>query len=554
MSRSDRYPATDPESPRVDIPWLTIGTLLLVAAPMCNYVVFAQVCGVNIPWWDEWAFVPILHSALTGHLTLTELWAQHNEDRVLFPNIVELILASFTRYNVTAELLTSAGCQVLTFLGIAAIYVRRRLGPLWGLVPVSALLFSLVQSYNTLSGFALLWFLGLLALTTVAVALEALPKHRWALALAVLGAVVASYSGFQGLLVWLAALPYLVGSRVGWVPRILWIGFAAIAWIVYFVGLGLQPSAIGGSSVYFAAEHPVAALRYLIVLVGSVVPVPFSAATVVIGVAIVVLAAGALGWSFASGAVHRDPALRLPLTLLVYGILFAVATTVGRASFGTLEATSPRYTTTTLVLLLGLYLVLLRWSQSPRPWKPNWGSVLLAACGLVLVGQVGATLQTGWASGLQTRSARMLAADLVVNLARAPSSLVEENVYPYRGPFLPEQVRFLERFRLSIFATSAARADLRLGVVPGGELSPSLPVSGALRALVRGSSSDARAWSVLSTLYSDRPDLQAAFPRGSAHFARDLLTWATTSGVGTDADSVFLRPFRSELDRLLRGA
>ena len=534
--------------------WLRIVLVVLTALPLAVYIFYVLQFGVNIPWWDEWAFVPILHSMLTGHLTFAQLWAQHNEDRILFPNLIELVLASLTRYNVEVELIASAGFQVLTFLAIALLYRRRHVGPAWGLIPVSAMLFSLVQSYNMLSGFALLWSLGLFGLALAVVALDHLPGHWWALPVALIGAVLASYSGFQGLLVWPAALPYLVDPGTTWRTRGIWTGLGAVAWLVYFAGLNLQPSGIGGSSVYFALEHPLAAGRYLLVLVGSVIPVPLSTATFLVGGVILALSAVAFVWSCTSRRVRTDPALRFPAALLIYGVLFALATTVGRSSFGTLEATSPRYTTSVLVLLTGLYLVLLRWSRH-TPHQPTMvGSTLLGTCGLIIAVQFVASMQSGWQTGPQARSARLLAADLVVNLDRAPPSLVQDFVYPYPGPFLPAQVNVLERYHLSIFGTPAASVDARLGVVPGGALARSLEAPPSVEQLLRRSRSDARAWAILSTIYESRGDLQAAFPRRSVPFALSLLRWATTSGVGSDGDSVFLRPYRSELDQLLQAA
>src|ERR1700722_16688461 len=46
----------------------------------------------NILVADQWDDVNILRSAHDGSLTLGTLWAQHTENRILFPNVVVLVL------------------------------------------------------------------------------------------------------------------------------------------------------------------------------------------------------------------------------------------------------------------------------------------------------------------------------------------------------------------------------------------------------------------------------------------------------------------------------
>ena len=534
--------------------WVVLPGVLILGL-ITFYFYYVLHFGVNVPWWDEWNFIPILHAMLTGHLTWNELWAQHNEDRILFPNLLELTLASVTHYNVLAELVASAALLTLTFAGFASLYIRHRLGSLWALVPVAALVYSPVQNYNTLSGFALLWFLALFGLAVALVSLDRLDGHWWLLPIAAGGATIASFSTLPGLLIWPAMLPYLVRVGSTWTQRGIWAILGVSAWIFYFMGLDLQPSAIGGSSTTFFVHNPVAAAHYLVVLVGSVIPVPEGEATSIFGVIILALTVTALTWCCTAGRMRRDPALLFPLSLLLYGLLDETVTTVGRASFGVLEATSPRYTTFTLMLLVGIYLILLRWRQQNVSTDGlGSGSFVLGVFAVILVFQAVISFRAGWQEGSAARSSRLLAADLVVNIDRAPTSLLEENVYPYPGRYLPEQVRFLKRYRLSIFATPAAGTFARLGIVPGGQLSQSLPASAAVDSALQASTRESRAWEVLSTLYDSRPDLQSAFPRGSPQRTLQLLEWATTSGVGSDPDHIYLRPYGMQLEQLLQVA
>ncbi len=40
---------------------------------------------VNVPFMDDWQFVPLLERAMNGTLTFKELWAPHDEHRLLLP-------------------------------------------------------------------------------------------------------------------------------------------------------------------------------------------------------------------------------------------------------------------------------------------------------------------------------------------------------------------------------------------------------------------------------------------------------------------------------------
>src|SRR6476469_10077900 len=47
---------------------------------------------VNVPFMDDWQFVPLLERARNGTLTFQELWAPHDEHRLLLPRLI--IIAS----------------------------------------------------------------------------------------------------------------------------------------------------------------------------------------------------------------------------------------------------------------------------------------------------------------------------------------------------------------------------------------------------------------------------------------------------------------------------
>src|ERR1700694_2659934 len=91
--------------------WATEGVanaiaLLGFCCALALYFWFIHQYGVNAIYVDQWDNIALLtHSSFfqnsyMGHMSLTHLWAQHNESRMLFPNLVVLLLGTTTHMNV----------------------------------------------------------------------------------------------------------------------------------------------------------------------------------------------------------------------------------------------------------------------------------------------------------------------------------------------------------------------------------------------------------------------------------------------------------------------
>jgi hypothetical protein len=124
---------------------------VIFAAPVIAYFWLVHTYGVNTIWVDQWSDLSLLKQAYSGHLTLSALWAQHTDNRILFPNLVVLLLAKTTQFNVVDEEYLSA----ITLVGAIVVLImghRRRppRAPLIAYVPVVFVMLSFVQSGNTL--------------------------------------------------------------------------------------------------------------------------------------------------------------------------------------------------------------------------------------------------------------------------------------------------------------------------------------------------------------------------------------------------------------------
>ncbi len=87
---------------------LGILTVAGFALPVLAYFAFVNRYAVNVLLFDQWSDVALVEKAFSGHLSLGDLWAQHNENRILFPNLIVLALAYTTHLNIRTGQFISA--------------------------------------------------------------------------------------------------------------------------------------------------------------------------------------------------------------------------------------------------------------------------------------------------------------------------------------------------------------------------------------------------------------------------------------------------------------
>ena len=184
----------------------TIDRLLLAAAWALPVLVLGLVLrlGVNVPFSDEWDFIPYVFHAQNGTLTLDELWRQHNEHRMFFASLMVLALAKLGGWNLIRE-------EVVSVLLCAAVQcvlwrlVRRTLPPAATPIAFAAMalaLWNTGQAENFAMGLQMGWWLLLLCVVVVAWRLCAAPRRPRDIIIAGVAATVASYCSELGLLAW----------------------------------------------------------------------------------------------------------------------------------------------------------------------------------------------------------------------------------------------------------------------------------------------------------------------------------------------------------------
>jgi hypothetical protein len=518
----------------------------LGAAAYFGYVARFAATGV---YQDEWNWVGLVSKSYAGTLTLGDLWVQHNENRMLFPNVIAILLGRGTGFNDLAFIYLGAALLVATAC-LLAVACRRELSrhP-FAYLPAIFVIFSVAQYENSLWAFQLAWFMAVACIAGAIAMLTARRLDTSRLVGAIALGVVASYSVIAGLTIWPAGLVALLRPGVTRQQQTAWC-VAGVALTGLYV-VDYRRETFGG-----LPSHLPQAVQGFFVSVGSVVPAltnaPRTGADLTVPTVIGAIITVAAGLVLVSWAVQRprDRVLTVAAALIVVGLLFDLMLMPSRLSRDVLNATLSRYTTFNLVLLAGVYvgairvLIIALESAQRRRIAIKWAFAGLTVA-LVCV-QIPAATRAGVLGGTRTYAMHSEAANLTANRAIAPRSLVAAYAYATSYDYFQTQAAFLEANHMNVFGDGEGAYYRQVGILDGGVVRSPLPIPPEFGS-VRSDPAQWRAWLALSSVYEQRPDLQAAFPGPNLRASRQMVAWAMKFGLdpADPIDSAVLLPYSS---------
>jgi hypothetical protein len=325
--------------------------------------------GVDVPYWDQWETVFFFEKLARGSLTAADLFAQQNEYRQFFPNLLFVALGRLTNWNVKYEMLASLLLACLVAWGVWRLGARTfgdtlRRGLLF--LTASLLIFSPIQFENWLFGVQVVYFVPVACVVAgLCVAYSEKFETRVALVVCACLSAVSTFSSANGVLCWLvlplvllAARPRARASVRLWLPP--WCAGVALCVALYLQG---YRSPASHPSTSEALRHPLDALAYFVALLGG--PLAVGPRSLAVVVAVVVGTCALAAYVFACAYLFKfraDAELVRRSTawaaLGAYSLGTAALVTAGRLGYGIGQSLTSRYTTFTLYLLVALAYLL----------------------------------------------------------------------------------------------------------------------------------------------------------------------------------------------------
>ena len=322
---------------------LALGPAILLAVLIFEY-------GVDVPQWDQWGYVKFFQHLTLHRLTFTDLFAQVNEYRQFFPNVVFVVLGRLTHWDVRYEMwaIFLLAC-VIAFM-VYRLARRTIAGSSWRsvllLFMANLLIFAPVQYPNWLQGQQLVYYVPVACvIACILIAHSSLsPAARFLICGGL--STVSTFSSANGGVCWLVVLPVLLTAAHDRIP--------AKGWLVAAWMLGL----LSNTALYLygyrkpwwspspmeAVAHPLRAAAYFLAFLGAPLGLERGKLSVLVGLLLLTL------FAFACLVLirfRRDQTFVRNMTswLMVgaYSILTAVMTTVGRLGFGVGQSMSARY-------------------------------------------------------------------------------------------------------------------------------------------------------------------------------------------------------------------
>jgi hypothetical protein len=333
---------------------------LLLAASIREYA-------VAVPHQDQWDIAHFFVEYDRGTLSLGDLFAQVNEYRQFFPNLVFVGVGEVTHWRVEFELALTflLACLVFTNVWLLA---RRTLPAPHGLrlaatFLAAVLVFSPVQHENWLLGIQLIYFVPIACVTTAILVAHSRLGSIWKFVLSAGLCAVSTFSSANGILSWFVLLPVLLVLLQAATPTrrrfaAAWTSLLVASATLYFYGYETPHD---HPSLTEALTHPLHAAVYVVGFLGSAFAVragPDVVAGATAGIAGILVPAAFLAgcayvWRFRADRSLVERTIGW-IALGTYSLATGIAVTVGRVGFGVGQSLASRYTTFSLYLSVAL--------------------------------------------------------------------------------------------------------------------------------------------------------------------------------------------------------
>ena len=425
-----------------------LAAVVVLLFPPALGSLYVWLFGVNVVYGDEWRF-----AILFDEPNLARLWVQLNEHRIFVPKVVILSLGSLTKWNTVVEMYVTQ-TLLLTTLFVLFVAFDGSIRSRWKSVlvaPVAFLVFSLRQGATMLTGLLMQFVLVLTFAVLAFYFLRVLGRNtsrRLLFPAALVGATLASLSSAQGLLVWPVGLVQLLvcqpGRRAKWILVGAWSLLGAAEWLVYFLDYHI-PAHTTTSPPTDLVVGPLYLLRFFLTALGSSLSW-WQEPAFAIGFLLLVLVAASIFLVIRQGRLAE---YSFWTSLLLFSFLVLLAVTVGRAERGIDQALVSRYTTYSILGVVGLYAMLAKLHFES---KSHSTAILFGTLLIVVMLTLPVTCAGGVKLGISTEASREKAAAVLATYESRPGSqLTSLNPNPQ---LVRKRAPILQKLDYNVFSES----------------------------------------------------------------------------------------------------
>lgn len=438
--------------------WLS---LFFTAIPIISVVYFIIQTTIDVPFWDQWNWIPLLDKLFSGTLAFNDIWEPHYDDhRLFFPHLIRLVLAKLTHWDVRYELWMNVLFASWIFILFIKI-IRRTFAPFSKkfiiLLPsVSLFIFSLTQYENWIVGADMAGMLSTAAVTWGIYTLTKTSETVADFCIAILAAVIASFSFSAGFIFWLVGIWIILQWKKSWSAKrtflLVWIIITILMYSTHIYSV--MNSRV--NSFLSNLFNPITIIEYVLIYVGR----PITAMT--ISHIDLMIIGGILGFvSFFVSVVwlwRTKQKLRRSLVpyiaFAMFVLLNALITGLSRSQFGPAQAGGSRYTTITNLFWISnivLFLFIEHYGFQHYGARGERFSLVLSLCAKGLFIMIIAL--SVFSSHRSAREFESFRNRFVIGRDKLLSGEVcikEIFIHGY-PPCEPEKINILKKYRLSTF-------------------------------------------------------------------------------------------------------
>ncbi|MDB5241739.1 MAG: hypothetical protein JWP57_2364, partial [Spirosoma sp.] len=339
---------------------LGVFCLIVALVPVIRYYTVVWQNAVNVPFEDDYnSTLQFIANYAFNAQSLSEklglLFAQHNEHRIVFNRLVFLADFSINGHINFRNHILFGNLSLLAILGLLFVASFRQLTmghKLFYLLPGPFLLFQLHFWELTIWGMASIQNLYVIVFALLSFYAFSRMAERpvWFL-IACVSAVVTAFTSGNGIFTFLVGLPVLALTK-DYRKLGIWAGVAVVTAGLYFWGYtrpGHHPPVLDT-----LLNNPKRFFDHFFTLTGSDFPTQFL--TPVWAGKWMLAGAISIGVYY----VYRKRLISLNTTvlmLLAFMYVSCLSVSAGRAGFGVVQATGPRYGILSVMLLIGLYVL-----------------------------------------------------------------------------------------------------------------------------------------------------------------------------------------------------